>query len=258
MENANMNSSLETEPFSLQIERFSGLSSEMAGLLQAIRQQTDKYALELREVQKAVRAGREELDALCEMEKSASALEARIEDLRIRKEALESEIAGQRRLWEEEKAAREAEAREYGAILEETRRREAEERKMLWESEQAGARQRLEAELETLRQRHRETLAGVEQEIRARESSIAKKEQEMGLLLQELEQFLSGLAGRIRKSAPAGAPASGAASAAVHGDPSAGGTSAADEGGFVAGNVPRRENGGPGQSAAGQGAGTAL
>ena len=64
------------------------------------------------------------------------------------------------------------------------------------ESEQMQARQKFEEELEAMRQNSAETRTAEETDIPARESALKKKEQELSRLMQELEKFLSGLAGR--------------------------------------------------------------
>ena len=156
MGNQNRKSWPETDTLALDLQRFSGLSSEMVSLLQSLTQDIKRSAQELREVRDAVDAGKKELLALRESEKEISVLKQQLEDLRPQKESLENLIAAQRNAWEEEQTKRASEERE-----------------------------------------HEENLKTAEEaDILARESALKKKEQELIRLMQELEKFLSGLAGR--------------------------------------------------------------
>ena len=178
-------------------ERFSSLSSEMVSLLEDLRRDVHRSELDLKDVQAAVDAGKRELEALCEIEKETSGLERQIEDLRRQKEALEHEIADLQSGWDEEKARRAREEREYEETLKTFRQKEEEEYRVRWDDEQTAARQKLEEELEAVRHRNAEVRAAEEEDILSRESAVNKKERELTLLMQELEKFISGLAARI-------------------------------------------------------------
>jgi hypothetical protein len=197
MENQNLEPSLKTDTLALGTERFSSLSSEMVSLLEDLNREVHRSALELKDVQAAVDAGKRELDALCEIEKETSTLERQIEDLRRQKEMLQRLIADQQSTWEEEKTKRAGEEREYEENLKAQRQREEEAYRLRWENEQITVRQKLEEELGAMRQKSAEVHAAEEKDILARSAALNKKERELALLMQELEKFLSGLSARI-------------------------------------------------------------
>ena len=112
MENQSPKPCLETDTISLEIERFSSLSSEMISLLENLKREISRYALELQDVQAAVESGKRELEALCEIERETSSLEKKIEDLRRQKESLERVVEDRQSAWEELKTKRVQEERE--------------------------------------------------------------------------------------------------------------------------------------------------
>lgn len=218
----------------MQIERFSGLSSEMISLLEDLRREMSRAALELQDVQAAVNAGRQELEALREIEKETSALGQQIEDLRRQKASMEIVIADQRNAWVEENARRAMEEREQEESLKSRRRRE-----------EAEARQKLEEELDLLRQKADEVRVAEEREFRDRKAALDTKERELALLMQELEKFLSGLAGRIVAAAPREPNAPGVAESGLEiGTPAFFGMQEEFKGGFNPGNALMWEDAG--------------
>jgi len=182
MELLNRSSFAGAEKFSLAMERFSVLSTEMITLLMGLSQEINKSVEELSAVRSAVDIKKQELEALLEAEQSARALQQQTADLQRQKEELETLVRDQRRSWEEEATQRESERKEY---------REA------WKAEQLKARQELEEELQTIRQRNREAQETTERELAAREEILKSKEQEWNALINELDRFLSGLSGRF-------------------------------------------------------------
>jgi len=179
------------EKFSLAMERFSVLSTEMITLLMGLSQEINKSAEELSAVRSAVDAKKKELETLLEAEQSVRVLQEQTEALQRQKEELEKSIDDLRRSWEKETAERESERK---------RLQEA------WGAEQLQARRELEEELQAIRQRNRKAQEARDRELAAREEILKSKELEFNALIRELERFLSGLAG---KSAPPSAtPAS--------------------------------------------------
>jgi hypothetical protein len=196
MGNQNQQPRPETDRIEFDLERFSGLSSEMVALLEKLAQDTNRSMHELHDIRAAVDTGKKELAALRESERDVSALMLQLEDLRLQKEFLENLIADQRHAWEEEKTKQDLEEREREENLKTLRQSEEEEYRLMRENEQMQARQRFEQEVEGMRQKSAGVRTAAETDILARESALKKKEQELSRLMQELEKFLSGLAGR--------------------------------------------------------------
>ena len=186
----------ETDRLVLDLDRFSGLSSEMVSLLENLTQDINRSALELRDIRAAVEAGKKELAVLRESEREMSVLKPQLEDLRLQIEGLDKLIADQRNAWEVEKTNRAREEKEHEENLKTLRQREEEEHRLMRESRQMQARQKFEEELRAKRQKSAETWTAEETDIFARESALKKKERELSELMQELEKFLSELAGR--------------------------------------------------------------
>lgn len=196
---------LEPEALAQEIERFSGLSSEVISLLEKLKKEINKSAGELREVQAAVNAGKREIEAFSEIKMEMTSLERQIDDLRQQKEILSRTIVDQQSVWTEEmvKHAREKEEYERGA---KAMRQKEEEDRQAWENEQIMARQKFQDELDSKRQEWMRIQTEASERMIAKEGALNKKERELVLLMHELEKFLSGLAGRMKTTTQAGLP----------------------------------------------------
>jgi len=162
------------EKFSLAMERFSVLSTEMITLLMGLSQEINKSVEELHAVRSAVEVKKKELGTLHETEQSVRALQ-------LQKEKLEQLIGDRRRSWEEEIAQRESEKEEF---------------RKFWAAEQFRARQELEEEIQSIRQQNCEVREAAEKELSMREEILKSKELEWNRLIDELDQLLTKLAGR--------------------------------------------------------------
>jgi hypothetical protein len=182
MEILNRKSFAGAEKFTLAMERFSGLSTEMITLLMGLSEEINSSAKELNVVRAAVDRKKKELEELQEAEQTARALKQQTGDLIIQKEELERRIVDQRKAWEDERARK---------ALEEDEQRKA------WNAEQFKARQELEEELQTTRRRHQEAQEEAERDFVERDMILKKKELEWSQLIQELDQFMSKLTVRL-------------------------------------------------------------
>ena len=181
MEMLNRKSFAGAEKFSLAVERFSILSSEMITLLMGLSQEINKSAEELNEVRSAVELKKRELATLSETVRMAEELARQTKELKRQQADLEARIADERRVWEMEKAER---------------AREEEEHRQSLSAEHFRAQQELEEELRTIRQRNQEAQEEAEKEFAEREMLLKNKEVEWSQLINELDQFLSKLAQR--------------------------------------------------------------
>jgi hypothetical protein len=179
------------EALSVQVERFSRLSSDMAKLLSELSQEAKKSLDQLNGIRLAVDLKKKELKTLNE---SAASLKQLIEDHRLQRENLDRLMEGQRRVWEEEKTRRAQQEREYLEDLKIQRQREEEEYRHMWAVEQLKAQQKLEEELRTIQQKSLEKQQALERDCLQREQTLKEKELEWIQLIQELEQFMSRLA----------------------------------------------------------------
>jgi hypothetical protein len=194
----NSESTADTDRLTLDIKRFSDLSSEMVELLSNLSQEISKSAADLQEVQSALDVRKKELATLNEIEMLAASLEQQIQDLRQQKENLDHIVAEQRAAWEKEKERRVREEREFVESLNARRQQEEQEYQKAWAAEQEKARHRLNEELTAIQLEKQGAQSAIETDLQERELLFKKKELEWGQLIQELEQFLYKLEKRHR------------------------------------------------------------
>jgi DNA repair exonuclease SbcCD ATPase subunit len=176
------------EKISSQMERFSNLSSDMIMLISELSQEAKKAIDQLRAIREEVNLKKRELKTLHDMERSAEELQRLIENRRIQISNLDQLLERQRNTFEDLKVQRQRVEAEY-------RERQA--------AEQLKARQTLDEELRALRQKSMEKQEALDKDLLERERRIMQKEKELDLLTQELEQFMSRLAGRTPLKTPA-------------------------------------------------------
>jgi chromosome segregation ATPase len=202
-----------SEKLSVQMERFTNLSSEITKILSELDREVKESMDQLQGIRSAVDFKKKELKTLHDIDVSATALERLIEDHRLQREDLERVMESQRNAWEEEKARRVEEERQYLENLQIQRQREQEEHRQMLAAERLAAQQKLEEELQEVRQRNLEKQKALERDFMAREQVLNEKELEWGRLIQELEQFVAKLTMRAQSrkdpSALGGEPAQG-------------------------------------------------
>jgi hypothetical protein len=162
---------------------------------------------ELRKVESEIELRKAQLKKLHDIEVSANTLERLVEEQRLRMESFEALMRDQRRLWDEERARRELEDREYRENLRIQRQREEEEYRRQRALEERTERQRIDEELRAFQLENRLKLESLEKDLLQKELSLKEKEQEWVQLAQELERLMSRLVFRSRKYAPPLMPA---------------------------------------------------
>jgi chromosome segregation ATPase len=191
------------EKISSQMERFSTLSSDMIMLVSELSQEAKKAMDQLRAIREEVNLKKGELKTLHDMERSAEELQRLIENRRIQISNLDQLLERQRNTFETEKSNREQEHKKYLEDLKVQRQREETEYRNKQASEHLKAKQTLDEELRMLRQKSTEKQDALNKDLLEREKRIMQKEKELDLLTQELEQFISRLAGRTPLKTPA-------------------------------------------------------
>ncbi len=178
------------ETLSVQRERFSSLSSEMAELLSLLTQEVKKASDQLLSIRSAVDLKKQELETL---NQTFAAVKQSIDDSRLHKENLERFMASQRIAWEEERQMRARQEEKYLESLKIQRQREEEEHRQKLAADHLRAQQKLEEELKAIHQRNLEKQRAVERDWLEREQLLKERELEWIQLIQELEQFMSTL-----------------------------------------------------------------
>jgi hypothetical protein len=189
---------MDPEKLSLEIERFSGLSAELSELLSRLRLEIQNSAEQLSRIRSAVDAKKGELKTLHDIEASAVALERLIQDQRQQRESFERSMTDQRAMWEEEKAERTRQEKEYLENLLISRERDEEDYRQAWAAEKLKAQQQLEEELRVVQQEGLQRQQALEKDLLERELTLREKELEWVQLIQELEQFMSKLTRRAQ------------------------------------------------------------
>jgi hypothetical protein len=192
---------MSAEELSRIMERFSGISSELTGILSRLAREVIISAEQLDRVRAAVDSKKKELKTLHGIEATAVALERLVLDHQRQKETLDRALAEQRVVWEEEKANRAQEEREYLENLRIRREREEEEYRQAWAAEKLIRQQKLEEELRVIQQENLQKQQEMERDYVERELRRKEKELEWVRLIEELEQFMSKLAQRAKAQA---------------------------------------------------------
>ena len=206
---------VEWENISSQMERFSNLSSDMIMLVSELSREAQKAQDRLRAIREEVNLKKRELKTLHDMERSAEELQRLIENRRIQIANLEQLLERQRSAYETEKSNREQENKKYLEDLKAQRQREEAEYRGRQEAEQLMAKQTLDEELLALRRESMEKHEALNRDLLEREQRILQKEKELDLLTQELERFMSRLAGRTPLEIPAQDDSSGASPSVI-------------------------------------------
>ena len=188
----------DTNKLSTEIERFSCLSTEMAGFLTRLSEGARKSAEQLSQICSEVDLKKKELKAIYGIEASAEALERLAQDHRQRKESFERLISDQRTLWEAEKAKRVNEEKEYQEKLRIRRQNEDEEYRQKWAGEKLKLQRQLEEELKSIQEEGLKRRQALEKECLDRERILKQKEMEWVQLVQELDQFMAKLTTRAQ------------------------------------------------------------
>jgi len=174
----------------------------MTTLISELSREAKAAMDQLHEVRAEVKIKKSELETLHDMEESAEELHRLIKDRRLQVADLERHLESLRSAFETEKTRREQEDKRYQENMDSQRQREEAEYREKRAAEQLRDRQMLEDELRALRQESIEKQEALNNDLLEREQRIMQKEKELDLLTQELEQFISRLAGRTQLIVP--------------------------------------------------------
>ena len=151
-------------------------------------------------IQNAIAAKERDIRELFEIEKSAMTLAALIEaqnlkrqefanEMDVKKEALKQEIETQRDEWEKEKEIHEAAVKERDAAEKKRQARDKEEFDYNFKREQQLATDRYKYDKAKLEQELKDKKEALENELKARETTIAEREAELADLRKRAAQF---------------------------------------------------------------------
>ena len=189
---------IRAENLILNVERFSKLSLDLTSVLTHLSQEIQEAVEQLDHIWTAVDAKKKELKALHGIEATAVTLERMALDYQFQKESLEHAIADQRAIWEEEKATRAQEEKEYQETVRIRREMEEEALRQQRANERQLAQRKFEEELKLMQEANLERQRALERNFLERELKLKEKELEWMRLVQELEQFLARLTRRMQ------------------------------------------------------------
>ncbi len=189
----NLDPLLSSEGLSVQLERFSALSSDMTVILLELSRKVKSAMDQLSRIRADVDRKKEELKTLHDIEVSAAERERLLEEQKIKKENFERFMEEQRAGWEQESAQHSREETEYLDRLQIQRQQEAEEFRRQRELEQLEFQQKLDDEMRTLQQSNARLQESLEKEYRGREQKLRDKEKEWAQLANDLGQFMANL-----------------------------------------------------------------
>jgi hypothetical protein len=194
----NVSLSASADKYLVDMRHFARLSNELTVFLSELSEKIRSSAEQLKMIEQAVELKTEEFRRLHGIEIATVTLERILEDQRSAKEQFEAGMASQRSLWEEEKARRSQEQKEYIETLSFQRKCEEEESRRQRAAEQAKAKQELTEELQSIQKKHQANQEAFEKDFLERELLLKQKETEWMRLVQELEQFMADLGKRTR------------------------------------------------------------
>jgi hypothetical protein len=193
-----------SDEVSSRMERLSQLGSSLGELLLELSHEVKSSTEQLHGILLAIDLKKKELKTLHEIDASAASLKQLIEEHRLERESFERLMENQRNIWEEEKAHRALEEKEYVENLKIQRQQEEEKFKHAWAAEQQEARQKMDKELYAVQQISLEKQSASERELQDREKRLQDKEQEWERLIQEMELLMSRLSVRAQSQSAAG------------------------------------------------------
>ena len=181
------------------VQRISGLGLEVSRALSEVSGKLVAEVQMLASLREAVGLERRELERLHKIDVGAAALDQMVQDYGREKERLESEIAAQRAVWEEESQRNERERKEQEDTLKKQRMREIEDYEYKKGLERKKAQDKYDEEVRLLEKKNQERQEALEKSWRDREGALKEAEEELARLRREAQE----LPARLQKEAQA-------------------------------------------------------
>ncbi len=193
------------------VKDIGGLKMEIGKLLTQLSDSLEGEVSKFNGIQAAIALREKDLREIYEIEKSASSLAALLEahhiesekfaeEMRIRREKLENEIAGVRAAWEAEKKQREEKLKEENTQEQKKRDREREEFRYAFEREKQQAKDAFEYEKKQMEKELKTIREDAERELAERERRVAEIEKELNDLRDASARFPLELDTAVKKA----------------------------------------------------------
>ncbi len=183
------------------VEQISRLGLEISRALSGISEKLVDEVNRLATLRSAVGLERQELDRLHKIDVAATALDLLVQEYEKQKEQLESEIASQRSVWEDNVQATERERKEQEETLKKQRQREIDEYEYKKNLERKRAQDKYDEELRQQEKKNKDRQETLDKAWGQREATLREQEEELVRLRKETSEFPARLQREIEQAA---------------------------------------------------------
>ena len=183
------------------VEQISKLGLEITRALSGISEKLVDEVNQLATLRMAVGLERQELDRLHKIDVAATSLDLLVQQYEKQKDQLESEIAAQRSVWEENAETNERERKEQEETLKKQRQREIDEYEYKKNLERKRAQDKYDEELRLQEKKNKDRQETLEKSWAQREAALAEQEAEFTRLRKEAVDFPSRLQREMEEAA---------------------------------------------------------
>jgi len=182
------------------VEQISKLGLDISRALSGISEKLVEEVNRLATLRQAVSLERHELDRLHKIDVAATALDQMVQDYEKQKQQLESEIATQRSVWEENVQTAERERKEQEDALKKQRQREIDEYEYKKNQERKRAQDKYDEEFRQREKENQERQQTLEKTWAQREAALAEREEELTRLRKEAADFPARLQNEVQQA----------------------------------------------------------
>ncbi|NWG13803.1 MAG: hypothetical protein HXY20_09740 [Acidobacteria bacterium] len=173
----------------LVVQKMAGLGLEVSKALSDLSGKLTAEVERLNDIRESVALESRELERLHKIDIAATALDQLVQEYRLKKEELETEISSTREAWASEEEERAFKQKEFEDALKKQRQREAEEYEYKKALERKKAQDKYEEEMRLLEKQNREKQEALEKSWQQREAALKEREEELARLRAEVEAF---------------------------------------------------------------------
>jgi colicin import membrane protein len=182
------------------VEQISKLGLDISRALSGVSEKLVEEVNRLATLRQAVSLEREELDRLHKIDVAATALDQLVQGYEKQKQQLESEIATQRSVWEENVQTAERERKEQDDALKKQRQRETDEYEYKKNQERKRAQDKYDEEFRQREKENQERQQTLEKAWSQREGALAEREEELSGLRKEAADFPARLQREVQQA----------------------------------------------------------
>ncbi len=183
------------------VEQISRLGLEINRALSGISEKLVEEVNQLATLRLAVGLERQEIERLHKIDVAATALDLLVQEYEQRKAQLESEIALQRSVWEENVQAAERERKEQEETLRKQRQRDIDEYEYKKNLERKRAQDKYDEELRLQEKKNKDRQETLDKSWAQREAALGDQESELARLRKESAEFPARLQHEIEQAA---------------------------------------------------------